>query len=139
MKQKKFYSLSVLLILLIAAAAMLTGCSTRPAWVDVPVKVEKELGDGQIAVTVYVVNDKNEASVYTLHTDAPDLRTALTEAGIIPPAEAGSLVLSVDGLTADWGKDQSYWGLYIGEAVATVGVDAIRPENGAIYALVYTK
>lgn len=140
MKKQLFTStLSVLLILLIAAAAMLTGCAPRTTLGDAEIVAEKELGTGAITITFTVVNAENKATVYTIKTDAENLRGALTENGLIPAGNVGDMVYTVDGITTDWSKDQSWWCLYQGETMADTGVDGMLIEEGGAYAFVYTR
>ena len=67
---------------------------------------------------------------------------------LLPFEEGGNLVYNgipyglyfdtVDGETADWNADQSYWSILIGEEYATVGADGIVLTDGGEYSLVYT-
>ncbi len=132
-------SVSVLLILLIAAAAMLTGCAPQTTVGDATIIAEKELGTGATTIVFTVVNPKNEATVYTIKTDAENLRGALTENGLIPAGNAGDMVVTVDGITADYSVDQGWWKLLIDGEVANVGVDDCIITAGGQYAFVYTR
>ena len=103
-------SVSVLLILLIAAAAMLTGCAPQDTSVDATIIAEKELGTG-----------------------------ALTENGLIPAGNVGDMIVTVDGITADYSVDQGWWKLLIDGEMANVGVDDCTVTEGGQYAFVYTR
>ncbi len=46
---------------------------------------------------------------------------------------------TVNGMVADWDKDQAYWAFYVGDEYASVGVDRINVTQDAVYKLVYTK
>ena len=50
----------------------------------------------------------------------------------------GLTISAVDGETADWNVDQSYWALYIGEEYATTGADSTPVNDGDGFKLVYT-
>jgi len=43
-------------------------------------------------------------------------------------------VKSVNGITADYDVDQTYWAFYVNDAYATSGVDVTPIEAGAKYA-----
>jgi hypothetical protein len=91
-RQARISLLSILLILLIAAAAVLTGCTVPPAdegntpgdgaeetlAYGAEIVAEREIGAGAVTFRFTVVNGENKATVYTIRTDAADLRTALT-------------------------------------------------------------
>ena len=52
--------------------------------------------------------------------------------------EYGLMINTVDGETASWEENKSYWALYIGEDYATTGADGIVVTDGGEYGLVYT-
>ena len=144
MRRQVFTStMSLLLILLIAAAAMLTGCG-RPgghgtALGGAEIVERYGMGSGETTITFTVVDDENKAVVYTLHTDATNLRGVLTECDLIPAGNPGDMVTTVCGLTADWSVDQGWWCLYEGDTMANTGVDGMTLTEGGSYTFVYTR
>ena len=48
------------------------------------------------------------------------------------------MITTVDGETADWNADQSYWALYIGQEYASTGADTTPVNDGDSFGLVYT-
>ena len=147
--------LSVLLVLLIAAAVMMTGCTTPPPTPEVETGGETggetaygaeivatyEKGEGATAFTFTVVNREGKATVYTIKTDQANLRGALSENGLIPAGNPGDLVNTVDGITADWNADQGWWKLVANGStdMLNYGVDDAKITAGADYAFIYTK
>ena len=61
---------------------------------------------------------------------------ALLKLGVIAgeASEYGLYVKPVNGATADYDADGTYWGLYINGEYAMTGVDATTLEAGATYA-----
>ena len=51
----------------------------------------------------------------------------------------GFAVQTVNGITADWDKDQTYWAFYINGEYAMTGVDATEITEGDSYSFVLTK
>ena len=51
----------------------------------------------------------------------------------------GLYIKKVNGITADYDVDKSYWGFYINGEYATTGVDTTKITEGATYKLEYTK
>ena len=49
------------------------------------------------------------------------------------------MVNTVNGVTADWDKDQTYWAFYINGEYATTGVSQTPLEEGATYGFTLTK
>ena len=119
------------LIALVLAAALMLGVylGTRP-----------ETEAGGKAFTVLVVHKDGGEKTFSYVTDAEYLGTVLLEQELIQGEEGtyGLMVSTVDGETADWNVDRSYWALYIGEEYATTGVDMTPVTDGAEYRLVYT-
>ena len=63
------------------------------------------------------------------------------EHGLIAGEEGdyGLYVKVVNGITADYDVDQSYWAFYIDGDYAMSGVDTTAITEGVTYQLVYTK
>ena len=78
--------------------------------------------------------------LFSYETDGQYLGAVLLEHGLIQGEQGpyGLMISSVNGETADWNADQSYWALYIGEEYATTGVDTTPVTDGGEYRLVYT-
>ena len=128
MKNKKLLAGLLVLILVIGAMAGLW-LSSRETAVD-----------GSKEITVVVVHKDSSEKTFRYSTDAEYLGQALREESLIQGEEGpyGLMLSTVDGETADWNVDQSYWALYIGEAYATTGADGIVLTDGGEYSLVYT-
>ena len=90
--------------------------------------------------TVLVVHKNGEEKLFSYATEEEYLGTVLQAEGLLQGEEGpyGLMVSAVDGETADWNTDQSYWALYIGGEYATTGVDMTPVTNGGEYSLVYT-
>ena len=73
----------------------------------------------------------------TVKTDETMLGAALLAAGIIAGEEStyGLYVKSVNGMTADYDVDGTYWALYIDGSYALTGVDTTPIEAGKVYKL----
>ena len=99
-----------------------------------------ETEDGTKAFTVTVVHKNGEEALFSYETDRQYLGAVLLEHGLIQGEQGpyGLMISSVNGETADWNANQSYWALYIGEEYATTGVDTTPVTDGGEYRLVYT-
>ena len=94
----------------------------------------------EITITVAVINKAGETSEHEITTTATDLGTALVESGIVEDNQDsyGLYILTVNGETADWNVDQSYWSLSKdGEALMT-GASSTTIADGEHYELTYT-
>lgn len=98
---------------------------------------------GAKSITIEVV-DNNEASVmYDVHTDAEYLRQAMEEAEGLEfsgtESEYGLMVDTVNGVTADWNVDQSYWGFYVNGEYCNYGIDSQPVVDGDAFQIIYSK
>jgi hypothetical protein len=66
---------------------------------------------------------------------------ALLELGLIAGEEGayGLYVKTVNGITADYDVDGTYWAFYIGDDYGMTGVDMTNIEPGATYAFKVSK
>ena len=128
MKNKKVW---LGLAALIVALAVMVGiyAATRPETVD-----------GTKEITVLVIHKDGTEKEFEYHTDAEYLGTVLLEERLAEgeSGQYGLMINTVDGETADWSVDQSYWAIFIGEDYATTGADSIVLTDGGEYSLVYT-
>ena len=99
-----------------------------------------EFGKGAKTVTLKVEQYENSVT-FTIHTDKETVGAALIEHSLIEGEEGayGLYVKKVNGITADYDVDQSYWAFYLGDDYAMSGVDSTQIEEGVLYRLVYTK
>lgn len=139
---KKLVSWLLCMMLIVAMALTTVGCGTdeqnggQPATeqnVDSNVTV---LGEGKTKFGFTVVDKDGNATEFEIHTDKATVGEALLELNLIAgdAGEYGLYVKQVNGITADYDVDQTYWAFYVNDAYATAGVDATAVEAGAKYA-----
>ena len=129
-KLNPFIRFSVLFALIAVTALSFLSCS----------KEEAATNGTEITITVAVINKAGETSEHEIKTTATDLGTALVESGLVEDNQSdyGLYILTVNGETADWNVDQSYWSLSKnGEALMT-GASATTIADGEHYELTYT-
>ena len=141
MKQTIKITVSALLSLIMLLS--LFACNTVDAeglWADATYRRDMEFGKGaKTAVVEVVVAD--EMITFTIHTDKETVGAALLEHDLIAgdESEYGLYVKKVNGITADFDVDQSYWAFYINGEMAMTGVDGAQITDGETYRLTYTK
>ena len=88
-----------------------------------------------------VTHADGTVKTFEVKTNAETVGAALLAEGLIEgeAGDYGLYVKVVDGETADYNVDQSYWAFYIGDAMAEVGVDSAPVTDGGVYGFVYTK
>ena len=74
------------------------------------------------------------------HTDEEYLGPVILGEGLVVGEQGpyGLYIKVVDGVTADFDVDQSYWSLYVGQEPAMQGADTTPIADGDSFRLVYT-
>lgn len=109
-------------------------------WETAVYLTDTEIGQGEKTLTV-IVSAEGQAVRFTVHTDEDTVGAALLAEGLIAGEDGayGLYIKSVNGMTADYDADQSYWSFYINGEMATSGVDGAEIIEGTEYQLEYTK
>ena len=85
---------------------------------------------------------EEKSTVYELKTDVEYLRQAMDEAkGLTYDGEDsqyGFAVYTVNGETADFSVDQSYWAFYVNGEYCNYGIDTQPVEDGDEFQIIYT-
>lgn len=134
--------LSLVLALITIAAVCGCGKKTPPEglWKDALYTEDREFGSGSVSFTLEV--KAGEKSVkFTVKTDKETVGEGLLENGLIEGEEGqwGLYVKKVNGITADYDVDQSFWEFDINGAMANTGVDMTPIKEGETYSFVYSK
>ena len=129
--------------LLITLCLCLFGCGNKPKtdlWANALYTEDAELGSG--ATTIYVdVVAEDKRVTFTINTDKETVGDALVENNLVSGEKGvyGLYVKFVNGIEADYDKNQSYWAFTKdGESLMT-GVDGEKIGADAHYELTYTK
>ena len=126
----------VLLFGLVACAAV----EKTGVWETATYRRDMTLGDGVRTVTVEVAAE-DEVITFTVKTDKETVGAALLEEELIAGEEGdfGLYIKTVNGMTADYDVDRSYWAFYIDGDYAMSGVDGTAIDEQATYRLEYTR
>lgn len=98
---------------------------------------------GAKSITIEVVDNNANSTVYDVRTDAEYLRQAMEETKGLEfsgtESEYGMMVETVNGVTADWNVDQSYWGFFVNGEYCNYGIDTQPVMDGDAFQIVYSK
>ena len=128
----------LLCMMLIVAMALTAGCGGKkqenPSSAGQEVSVNK-LGEGKTQFNFTVVDKDGKETAFDIHTDKTTVGDALLELGLIAGEEGayGLYVKQVNGITADYNVDQTYWAFYVNGEYGMTGVDVTNIEAGATY------
>ena len=140
---KKTIQSTVTVILALIFIVALVSCDTvekTGVWENATYRKDTEFGNGAKTVVVEVKAEDQQIT-FTVKTDKDTVGAALLEHGLIAGEEGayGLYVKQVNGITADYDVDQTYWSFYINGEYAMTGVDTTEITEGATYRLEYTK
>ena len=93
------------------------------------------VGTGAKTFAVEVTDGEGKVTAFTVKTDATTVGEALLALGVIAGEDSqyGLYIKTVNGITADYDKDQTWWGFYVDGVSAPVGVDSTDIVNGSTY------
>lgn len=135
--------------LLLCMTLLLSSCGSREVlpevWEDATYTEDTTMGEGSKMVDVYVTAADKSVKL-TVKTDEEKLGAALLALGIIKGdmGEFGIYIKVVNGMTADYDVDASWWGFNkvlpdgTRETMMT-GVDGVTISDGEAYELIYSK
>lgn len=131
---KRISALLLALMMLLSVTAC-AAPQNDPAGVALPVENGAELGAGSKTLSVEVIDAEGQKVSFTVHTAKTTVGEALQELGIIDGDEGdyGLYIKSVNGITADYQKDGSYWAFYINGDYALTGADMTDIQEGVVY------
>lgn len=156
-KWRSNFVLSVLIVVFMAIGMLGCGKTEVPEDVKAPVTESEEvqdsiveestdvvdetnsemtvLGEGQTVFPFFVVDKDGVETVFEIHTDKTIVGEALLELELIAGevGDYGLYVKSVNGITADYDVDQTYWAFYVDGEYAMTGVDATDIVEGSQY------
>ncbi len=124
---RKLLSLILCMVLIAAMALFAAGCGDE--------KDDNVVGEGEKTFTFIVVDAQGNEETFTVRSDAKTVGEALLDEGLIKGEEGqyGLYVKEVNGITADYDKDGTYWAFYIDGEYAMSGVDTTDITDGATY------
>ena len=157
MQNKRIHSLILCMMLIVAMAFGTVGCNTKkqdnrvaeavtqettdneqskPVEEETAESTEEVLGEGQTVFLFTVVDKDGMQSNFEIHTDKETVGDALLDLELISgeDSEYGLFVKEVNGITADYGVDQTYWAFYVDGEYAMSGIDTTIIEEGKAYA-----
>ena len=136
---KKLFSMLLCIVLIVAMALFTTGCAENKETNSTPssqTQVDVILkGEGQTAFDFSVVDKDGNVTYFEIHTDKDKVGRALLDCQLIEGEEGpyGLYVKTVNGITADYDVDGTYWAFYVNGEYAMSGVDSTDIIAGDVY------
>ena len=98
-------------------------------------------GEGATVFYFNVIDKDGNITKFEIHTDKTTVGEALLEVELIAGEDGayGLYVKTVNGITADYDTDGTWWEFMVGEESSMTGVDLTDIEAGATYAFRVSK
>jgi len=141
---KKIGQIMIASLLVLLLGMSFTACGGKTAeedpWSDAKYTKNTELGKGAKTVTVAVQVEEHAIDI-VVHTDKENLEEALSEHELISGDEGpyGLYVKVVNGITADYDINRTYWSLCQGGIPLQTGVGETPVADGDRFEWVYMK
>ena len=135
---RKLLSLLLCMVLIAATALTFVSCGNEGKTAETKVSETTEdnvLGEGSTSFGFVVRDMDGSEKTFTIKTDAKTVGEALLAVNLIEGenGQYGLYVKKVNGITADYDVDQTYWAFYVNGEYAMTGVDTTDVEAGATY------
>lgn len=93
------------------------------------------VGEGEVQFVFEIVDGEGNVTKMAVNTDKKTVGEALVDNALVEgeDSEYGLYVKTVNGITADYDVDQTYWAFYINGEYAATGVDQTDIEAGTTY------
>ena len=128
-RNNKLLSLLLCTLLTVAIAIFTIGCNddnkeTTPNAEQLMANATV-VGEGATVFDFTVTDKDGNVTAFEIHTDKTIVGEALQELGLLEGEESqyGLFVKKVNGITADYDVDKTYWAFYINGEYAMSGVD----------------
>lgn len=128
--EKRRIGIALAVVCLLAAGMFALWRTGRPA-----------AEEGEKSVTVQVIHSDGGQAEFTYRTDEESLGALLEEEGLISGTEGayGLFVDTVDGETADYDADGSWWQLTCNGEASQTGADEVPLTDGGVYVWTFTR
>lgn len=131
---KKILSLLLCFVLVLSLAA----CGTPdPQQEFTPVTDGETIGEGAKTFPLEITDKDGNTVHVTVNTDEETVGAALVALNLVEGEDSdfGLYVKTVNGITADYDVDSTYWAFYINGEYAMTGVDQTPIVDGETYTL----
>ncbi len=99
--------------------------------------------EGSKAISIEVIDQNNKSTTYELTTNVQFLQQAMDEAeGLTYDGKEGPYgfeISAINGVTADYTKDQAYWGFFVNGEYCNYGISQQPVNDQDAFQIIYTK
>lgn len=133
---------SVIILTVVALMLCFVSCkksnTSNEIWKDAIYTEDTEIGNGEKTIT-FTVTALDKSVTFTVSTDKKTVGEALSEYDLLEGEQGpyGLYVKKVNGMRADYEKDNAYWSFMIDGKASMEGVDLTELEDEGSYGFTY--
>lgn len=137
---KKLLGITLCLFLTMFATSCKDSPNAEDLWEKATYTENTQLGEGEKTLLLEVLAGEKSV-LFTVLSDCATVGEALTGCDLISGEEGpyGLYIKTVNGITADYDINQSYWAITKGGEYMSTGVDSTEFADGDKFELTYTK
>ena len=134
MKTAKRITLLLLALLMAVSLVACADVEKTGAWEDATYRSDKSFGKGEKTIEVEVIAEE-QSITFTISTDKDNLADAMLEHGLVEGDEDqfGLYIKKVNGITADYNVDKTFWSLSKDGVSLMVGASGQKITDGDHY------
>lgn len=132
---KRILSLLLTFVLIAAMALTLGACAADDGKDADPTPTPSQEVKNELSFKFVVVDAEGVETTFDITTDKATVGEALLDEKLIEgeDSEYGLYVKTVNGITADYNVNGTYWAFYVNGEYASAGVDSTEVVDGATY------
>ena len=145
MENRRIINRIVCFIVISLLCVSMTGCKKETAetaslWDNAVYSEDKTFGNGKKTIQLEVKAEEKSVT-FTIKTDADNLEEALVKHKLIEGEEGpyGMYIKKVNGITADYDVDQSYWALSQKGTPLATGASGVEIKGGEHFEFIHTR
>ena len=124
-------------VLIVSSLVALAACGNKNASSTQSTTSSVSGEKAKVSITFKIVKD-GQTTEFPLETSKKYLADALVEANLVEYASDGYYT-TINGITADWNTDKSYWWITVDGKDSMKGLNDIELTDGGSYEVTYKK
>ena len=134
MKTARRITLLLLALLMTVSLVACADVEKTGAWEDATYRSDKSFSKGEKTIEVEVIAEE-QSITFTISTDKDNLAEAMLEHGLVEGEDSkfGLYIKKINGITADYDVDQTFWSLSKDGVALMVGASSQEIADGEHY------
>ena len=135
---KKLVIILTVITLMLCLISCQKAKTSEEIWKDALYTEDTQIGKGEKTIT-FTVTALDKSVTFTVNTNKKTVGEALSECNLLEGEQGpyGLYVKKVNGIRADYEKDNAYWSFMVDGKASMEGVDLTELEDEGSYGFIY--